>query len=160
MNEARWSSGSCVHGDYLYTFGGHRNGGYINSIEKLQVKGELGPASRAWQLIPASQVPNYSPRTWTVACPLNSDEIVLLGGNKGVQPNDYFNDIQIYDVATDSCTSRIETGADFTFCCEGNGSIKVSNDRVVAGVTSLSGRRNHIIEYTKGSPAVKVLLDF
>ena len=84
MNEARWSSGSCVHGDYLYTFGGHRNGGYINSIEKLQVKGELGPASRAWQLIPASQVPNYSPRTWTVACPLNSDEIVLLGGNAGV----------------------------------------------------------------------------
>ena len=122
--------------------------------------GVLGLASRAWQLIPAGQVPNYSPRTWTVACPLNSDEIVLIGGNAGVGINDYFNDIQIYDVATDSCTNMIETGADFTFCCEGNGSIQVSNDRVLAGVTSQQGRRNHIIEYTKGSPNVKVLLDF
>ena len=123
MNEARWSQGSCVHGDYLYTFGGHRHAACINSIEKLQVTGELGPASRAWQLIPASQVPNYTPRGWTLACPLNADEIVLIGGNNGVGPNDDKNDIQIYDVATDSCTSRIEAGADFTFFCESNGSI-------------------------------------
>lgn len=88
MNEARWTSSSCVHGDYLYTFGGGDLQGYINSIEKLQVKGELGPASRAWQLIPASQVPNFTQRASPVTCPLNSDEIVLIGGNDGVGPND------------------------------------------------------------------------
>ena len=74
----RWASSSCVLAEYVYTFAGHQ-GQYINSIEKLKVKGAPGPESSAWQAIPPSS--SFTPRAWPVVCPLNDFEIVIIGGD-------------------------------------------------------------------------------
>ena len=106
MIRGRWASSSCVLAEYVYTFAGHQ-GQYINSIEKLKVKGAPGPESSAWQAIPPSS--SFTPRAWPVVCPLNDFEIVIIGGDiqDGYQ---CFNDIFIFEVGTGRCKKVGEGG--------------------------------------------------
>ena len=72
----------------------------------------------------------------SLACPLNSEEIVIIGGEYKINRSNLtqYSDIIIYEVATDSC-KRVSIGGELKFGNFGNQSIQVSENRVVAMVS-------------------------
>ena len=83
MQVARQQSSSCFLSGNLYAFCGlNGDKGLLQSIEKLRVFALASEQKQqAWQLIPEGNfAADFSPRCSLVACPLNSTQILIMGG--------------------------------------------------------------------------------
>ena len=105
LNINRQMHSSCAIGNSVYVFCGI---GYfkcsINSIEKLSNATSVSTSSR-WQVIFPNR-DHLSPRVWPATCAINSQKILLLGGE--VQSSkSKSNDAVIFDVRTET-TQKVD----------------------------------------------------
>ena len=86
----RAGAGSCYLNQRIFVFFGYHNSRSLNSVESLRVTSDTTYSDsdsfqqqEGWQLIIDESYGaniNFTPRRWTTVCPLNSKEIIILGG--------------------------------------------------------------------------------
>ena len=81
----------------MYVFcGSSSNGSFLNSIESLKLEVEASEQKQQiWQLIPEKQTKRLTPRIDPVSCPLNANQILIMGGKEGYSS---YNDSFVFDV--------------------------------------------------------------
>jgi len=103
LNIARCNSSACFLGGNIYVFGGqNRQYQMTNSIEKLRVASlnSVGGKATVWILIKparAALLPRASPAFY----PINSNEIVILGGH--IADNICSDEVILFDIQTEKC---------------------------------------------------------
>ena len=103
LNEARTRSSSTIASDTMYVFGGQGNGGYLDTIEALDVSS----SSSKWETIRSE---NFTVRYNAVVCSLNEDHILICGGHDG---SNRLNDVLVFDTKTKMTRKVAKVGTFF-----------------------------------------------
>ena len=119
LNVARGCAGGCHIGGNIYVIGGiSKYGNCLNSVEKLNLA-DLARGKAVWKLIKPSQSV-FSERSSSVVAPINSEEIVILGGGLGAEA--FKNDIFFFNIGYEKFTKSINLNP-MEFIDNGNQSV-------------------------------------
>ena len=102
LNHARAYASSCYHGKDVYVFCGHQNGLPINSIEAVSSDIVNQNTKARWRLIELEQG-SISPRYHFVVSPLNSTQILIMGGT--TDGSLCLSDILLFNTDTQTMTT-------------------------------------------------------
>lgn len=176
LSKPRVGHASCTLNDMIYVF----CGGVVNpddnddigepnpdnSIEFLNARALInGTAQVTWQLVQLAE-PNSSPlsaRFLPVVAPLNSTEIVILGGDSSIEgANLLLGDMLIFDIESGTIRNipinndSSENNSELKFQSSSNISVSTKVDEIAALVMDSHGKL-HLLSYTKGCDKVQIV---
>ena len=153
LNLPRYDTSSCTLGDRVYCFGGVQGyKSYYNSIEWLDASDCLfsGTVMPSWNLIEISQKKKLDPRYGSLFCPINANELVIMGGRDQLTD---LSDAWIFSCKKETVRKLVWNGPSFD--CLSNQSFCVRTNTFVALIDS-SGE-DLLVTYTKGDTRFQVL---
>lgn len=151
LNFSRSGHSSCVLGHSIYVFCGvHFSNLATNTIEKLEPTSmDLSKRSR-WTLINVPKT-ELTPRYWPVAVPLNTTQIVIMGGKN--DQDESLASVAIFDTKTDTCEKFHTKGDEAYFSTSCNEAYQLRENHVVALVED-SEKYVHMVEFSKSDRKV------
>ena len=162
IHVGRHSCSSCKLGDSLYVFCGHNSTGALNTVtealntvEKLRIVPDSvsEQQEQTWQLISTKNFSrDFTPRIRTIVCPLNANEIVIMGGGLKQSVSDVF----IFDVRSERL-ERVAHGGPIEFGSNNNACVQVAENHVIALVNGNGGGKPYLIEFTKLAPSITII---
>jgi N-acetylneuraminic acid mutarotase len=113
LNRARYFTNACTLDGILYVFGGRigQKQQTINSFEMLNLR-SLAKGYAVWQIYQLSEPTPLTPRSSSVVIPMNSEELVIIGGRNKKGFN--LSDVLVYNIKTRRAVTILDRGP-FTF---------------------------------------------
>lgn len=145
----RRRAAGCALGDHIYAFGGQgvNKRRLVSSIERLNVAEtlEAGEETTSWELIEISQS-DLRPRMNAIISPINSRQLVIIGGQSGVL---YYDSVHVFDTETKTVRTVASGRQCETAPSPGSQTTLVRNGKILAFVSSLQ-YPPRIIQYSEG----------